>query len=365
MENLFLRLIKYRPREDITPIENFITELFCGILEKVPAFKEMVLKYIFKKLNGDPLIVDLDWKIFTQFYLGKHGIADIAFKNNNEILLIEHKVDSFPEDDQLENYHKYLDKNNGVGLILLTKRYSIDYKKKNEYKSPFQVIFWHEIVDEMEKIIKENKLKEPELRYLKDFYYFLEEEGMRMKKTFEPIDFITMQNARSVFELMDKIIEGSAKKELKNLIKPRKLTEGPRTQLRDYGRYIYWGYLNKDEDIEIIIGFFIEQDKESFNIFFGEDISQKGYPIAYISIGGDPNAKDRKRIISFCEEFAEKNEKWKILNNKSSKWWDIVFCSLSLKDLVSKDHIKEINNWWIERIDELKEFLKDNKLEKN
>ena len=43
----------------------------------------------------------------------------------------------------------------------------------------------------------------------------------------------------------------------------------------------------------------------------------------------------------------------------------VLVCSYSLKELLSDDHIKDINKWWIDRLKELEDFLKEHGLDKD
>lgn len=362
MSNLFARLIKYAPRENVTPLENFITELFCGIMEQCRNFREVIITSLCEHLEI-PFVCDIqDWKIYTQYHLESGMIPDIVLlnrKDNNRMIIIENKVDSNPNPTQLRNYHKYLDSKNGYGLILLAKIHSIhpiDYNG-GAYEVPFKAISWNEIV-RIIRTSKENptiKFCEEEIFLVDEFEKFLELQGVIMKEKFEPTDMVAMTNAMGIIELMNNALDGRAKKSLKELAPGGKLCDGaPRcTQLRDYGRYVDWVAYNEKtgNDINISMGFLLDQEKLS-------KLNTNGYPLAFISIEVNPKHKGNVSISEMCKKFVAQNSKWEEVPNTFNTW-EKIYCGLNLKELEIENHIVQINEYWKERLVEIKELLQN------
>lgn len=142
MTSSFLtNLFAYRQRENNTPFENFLTEIFAYCLQTDNKFRNIFFENCLK------IKCDNDCLISTQNEYEEYGRPDIEIENDKYCILIENKVDSSEGINQLNRYasilrlHKH-DKKKKI-VIFLTKIYE---KKKLEDNSIQLIqIRWYEI----------------------------------------------------------------------------------------------------------------------------------------------------------------------------------------------------------------------------
>ncbi len=146
--------------QDRTPLEDFTTEGFAGILKNPVIFKSYI-----EWLQLPPG----DYKVFTQckYFLedDMNCIVDLVIENKEVICFIEHKVDSKEGWKQLERYSKILDLEVGKRKTYLkycTKR--VDQKKVNNHH--FQQFRWYDVANWLEK----NHINQP---LVQDYLNFL------------------------------------------------------------------------------------------------------------------------------------------------------------------------------------------------
>jgi len=124
VESIFSRVFAYRQRENHSPTENFLNEIFAYCLENDVLFQ----KSFFNLILNSSLPQD-DIEISTQeSYIG-YGRPDIEISFDNTSILIECKVESSERKNQLNDYcgilinqkkqlNKYL-----IFIIMNTKNY--------------------------------------------------------------------------------------------------------------------------------------------------------------------------------------------------------------------------------------------------
>lgn len=192
--NLLTALRKYRPRDNIDPLENFVTEAFAWLLINQPAFGRFYLGKILHRLRQPELSTGqrLVWE--TQMNLG--GVfPDLVGIADGQAYLFEHKAWSPLHDNQLANYRDEATKAYGAEnyrLILITGG------QAQIIQNPDLGLCWHEVhawISEWQQ----HKDYQPD-HLFSDFQELLEEEGMgppapvshesilayRAAQTFEP-----------------------------------------------------------------------------------------------------------------------------------------------------------------------------------
>ena len=87
--DLFIRLINHRVTDTISRKEDFLTEIFCWVLEQ-----DYTLCSSFLQLVGLSQDAQTIQSIQTQVQLGSYGRVDVQIKTNTNTLLIECKVDA-------------------------------------------------------------------------------------------------------------------------------------------------------------------------------------------------------------------------------------------------------------------------------
>jgi hypothetical protein len=98
MNDLFVRLSKYKPSEDRISLENFLTELVAYVIREEPAALREFLALISEDLPASEA-----WKIETQQSVSGFFI-DLLLRTKTHFLIVENKVDSDLGKEQLNNY---------------------------------------------------------------------------------------------------------------------------------------------------------------------------------------------------------------------------------------------------------------------
>lgn len=139
--SFFTNLFAYRQRENNTPLENFLTEIFAYCLQSDKQFRNDFFENCLKiKCGGDCLIS-------TQNEYEEYGRPDIEIEHDDYSILIENKVDSSEGINQLNRYasilrlHKLDDRKKIV--VFLTKIY--EQKKLEDESIQLIQIRWFQV----------------------------------------------------------------------------------------------------------------------------------------------------------------------------------------------------------------------------
>lgn len=208
MISIYKRLLKYQESSERSNLENYLTEILCDFLNKIPkdenksfikniAFPSCDIsqfQVFIHKHNYNSKNTYIEWK--TQYSINVSGTTKfpdlIGFINKKPAVLIEVKVDAAftersHEDElgnqittlQLNDYGNWLNENNANGVLVLlsystnppddffsnTKCYGIKQKSYIE---------WQKIYNWLKKLNN----RKIELYLIKDFMSFLLEKGM-------------------------------------------------------------------------------------------------------------------------------------------------------------------------------------------
>tara|TARA_R100000306_G_scaffold12141_1_gene14150 strand:+ start:33024 stop:34061 length:1038 start_codon:yes stop_codon:yes gene_type:complete len=171
-----------------TPLEDFNTEAFAGILNFYPE--------ILNSFACDFLNLPKDtYKVSTQeFYpLSQYPncIVDMVLESEDCICFIENKVNSTEGVEQLDRYQKVLlpiAKKKEIVLRYITKWSDI---KKNNY-SNFKQYRWYEVADWLQQNFIDNVL-------VSDYYNFLKSQNMARKKEITTDGVIALKNFHEAY----------------------------------------------------------------------------------------------------------------------------------------------------------------------
>lgn len=139
-------LRKYRPREGVDPLENFITEAFAWILGNHPAFSEFFVNKIANRLqmqgmNGKTC----EWA--TQYNFD--GVyPDLVCHSNSKAIIFENKAWSHLHENQLQNYRNYAAANYESSKIIL-----VTATKYQHAQNPDLALCWSDIYKLIDKWI--------------------------------------------------------------------------------------------------------------------------------------------------------------------------------------------------------------------
>jgi len=193
--SIFLRIYTYRQRENNSPLENFIIEIFTYCLENDPKFRN---DFFSKILNVNIDTTNLN--ISTQQEYEGYGRPDIEISDSKSVFLFECKVEAGERENQLEDYSlllmekksQYKDKH----LIYLTKYF--EHKDCKTKEVTLHLIRWFEVYE----IIKEyNK------EITKQLKLFLKEQHMEKIKNFNLQDLLAMKTIPETITKMDELLE--------------------------------------------------------------------------------------------------------------------------------------------------------------
>ena len=246
------RLINlYRTSNNLkTPLEDFTTEAFVGVLESSSQIEQAYIRD-FLKLPIDK------YRLSTQRYFnvldGTNCIIDIVIEGSENICFIENKVNSYEGHRQLEEYGNIL-KNNfpdmHTFLFYCTKFY--DQKEYNGHN--FRQHRWHDIAQFL------NGFKENELCL--DFIDFLISHNMAIDTTFNANDFIVFAQAASTFQKNKEVLD-SVKQQFENLYcTHRRLNTsdtGSKIVELNCFRYLIKDFIAGSGNSELSYGFFYHQ----------------------------------------------------------------------------------------------------------
>lgn len=197
---LLNRLLKlYKTHSTKTPLEDFTTEAFVGVLNLDKELKESFIKD-FLKLPNDNYILDTQVRYPLENDID--CIIDIVLQGDNTICFIENKVDSTEGYRQLERYSLVLDQFKKEGkqtkLVYCTKNY--DPKEEQKYKHNFLYTRWHKIAD----FIKQQN-RDTQLPF--EFLNFLNKNKMSQDLTLTALDYITANNLISTISKFNDYID--------------------------------------------------------------------------------------------------------------------------------------------------------------
>ncbi|SES06479.1 PD-(D/E)XK nuclease family protein [Pedobacter rhizosphaerae] len=154
----------YRNHSVKTPLEDFTTEAFVGVLKLDPT----LLENFCVSLLG---LTKEDFNIRTQAnYLLKNDInciVDIVIESENQLCFIENKVNSKEGYRQLERYSKVLDLfkscNKETYLIYCTK----NFEEKAQVNHKFKQLRWFQVAKFLTQQRADNPIKNNFLEFLK------------------------------------------------------------------------------------------------------------------------------------------------------------------------------------------------------
>jgi hypothetical protein len=245
MSSIFTNPYKYRQSEKRNELENYLTEIFAGVLRKDDGLMSKFCELIncgYDKIKDNVIIRTqhsrtIDDKKFRpdiQIEIGEHSI-----------ILIENKVDSFERTDQLNDYCKVLDNQKVYSnkfLVYITKFFEAK-SIEEESEIVFKEIIWSKI---SEICVKESHLA-------KELSLFIIDKKINMEGTFTYLDALVLENMKEVFEKLDHVLNAAHNYHKSPAGLNIRLDKGKSIgSIKTYGYYT----LGDKDNIEYVIGFF-------------------------------------------------------------------------------------------------------------
>jgi hypothetical protein len=193
-ESIFSRTFSYRQRENHSPLENYLTEIFAFCLETDPKFRNDFLKH-FLQIESPKSNCD----VITQLEYDELGRPDIEICYDDTAIIFECKVEASERFNQLLDYVSILTSHKRQSqkhLVFLTKYF--EHKELNQKGVKPHLIRWfevHEFINDTHGQIA-NQLK-----------LFLKEQDMEKAKNFTLQDMLSMKTISETITKMDELLE--------------------------------------------------------------------------------------------------------------------------------------------------------------
>lgn len=351
MTGLFDTLFRLRSKSEKDPLEDFTTEIFAHCLN---LNKEIL--YDFLKSHN---IIEKEFEkhsITTQYHLTKvndqesDSRPDIAIFLDNADIFFENKIGSPEGKEQLKRYAEHLDKSDKEykTLVYLTRDYDkkekVDIVKdcKNKETINFTPLRWYEIAHFFENYKDINPI-------IQEFLIFLKAKGLSMNKQFSQNDIQTLNNFSNVTQMMDETMGGKVIEKFKSIDGNISLYSARFTQLRNHNRYIDGhSFAGKD------------QHWIGFGYWF-KYYDEQEYPELFVTVESAPKGPKREELIDALKKITNQKKyqkNWTGYRLDDPSAWAGISCGRSLQDfLEEEDHIKAIQDFFIDAINELNEIF--------
>jgi hypothetical protein len=158
MQNdLFVRLSKYPPTKEVTPLENFFNELVGYFLEQEPAACQDFLEAILGSDSKDFVVQEVATQEPTESKNPKlSGLyLDLVLRSTDSELFIENKLGSELGHDQLLNYLNYASERPGARVVVVSRDHNeiveqASFKGHSRFVGDGEVLWW-EVADRWSK----------------------------------------------------------------------------------------------------------------------------------------------------------------------------------------------------------------------
>jgi hypothetical protein len=221
-----LKLYKRTPHK--TPLEDFITETFVGILNMEPIIKKHFIENFLNLPAGNYSI-----KTQVRYKLKNEAecIVDIVIESKSILCFVENKVNSKQGYRQLERYNLVLnnlsEKKNDTFLKYCTKHNEII----NFTSHRFEHFRWHKVAAFLKGYI--------EISIVKDFYDFLESFQMTQDLNFNRIDIDSIKNMKYLIQSLKAYLDHT-KPSFVQLFRSSLSDGAIFSQVTNYNRFVYY-----------------------------------------------------------------------------------------------------------------------------
>ncbi|KIA99456.1 hypothetical protein OA93_04630 [Flavobacterium sp. KMS] len=253
-----------------TPLEDFTTEVFTGLLNLEEEIKISFIEDFLKLPKSD---FQLKTQVKYELENDTNCIVDMVLQSETHLCFIENKVNSKEGNRQIERYCKVLDifNNDGYTTSLF---YCTKYFEKKEFSNhSFQQFRWFQIAKFLKKF-QSNKL-------VNEFLNFLKTHNMAQELTFNAKDFMTLDNLQNIINVMNGYLD-RVKPTFEHTFKTSSKISDGRTisQILNHNRLIYyykeiisetgWSELKYGFQLQtpnIYVGIWIDKSNKKFSEF--------------------------------------------------------------------------------------------------
>jgi hypothetical protein len=153
--DLFVRLSKYPPTKEMTPLENFFTELVGYLLEREPAacqdFLQIALGNQAKDFRAQRVMTQEPTQSKNPNLSGLY--LDLVLRSDKSELIVENKVDSKLGRDQLLSYLDYASERPDACVVVASRDHNevVEQKGLKDHPRFAGEILWWEVADRWSK----------------------------------------------------------------------------------------------------------------------------------------------------------------------------------------------------------------------
>lgn len=323
LNNLFKLYLKNTSK---TPLEDFTTEAFVGILKFDSTIKNEFIRVFLRIPQGD-------YEIKTQVKYDLENdincIIDLVFETEYFVCFIENKVNSKEGYRQLERYSKVLDIYNLEGRKTYLRYCTKYYDDKTLKEHNFEQFRWFQIAKFL-KLYSKNAL-------VNDFLNFLKIKNMSQDLTITTKDLFAIENLYETVNVLKGYLERIKPRFVKTFKSASKISDGCTvTQLIKHKRVIYY--------FKDIIGTNYSDIKYGF---------QTSNSQIYVSIWIDKNNIEYKTIKSY---FQSNNYGFQVIYLDSGMAIEL---KEPLQNFINNDNAdNEISNWFKMSFSKFEELIK-------
>lgn len=228
LDNLFKLYLRNKTK---TPLEDFTTEAFAGILKYDSDIKNEFINKFLKIPQGEHRIKT---QVKYELENDSNCIIDFVLESENIICFVENKVNSKEGNRQLERYSKILDiyANEGYETYLYYCTKYFDEKPLKEHQ--FHQFRWFQIAEFLKPYSKSNAL-------VKDFLKFLKIKNMSQDLTITTKDLFAIESLYETIGIIKGYLDRMKPLFIKTFKSKIKLSDGCTTsQLIQHKRQIYY-----------------------------------------------------------------------------------------------------------------------------
>lgn len=339
MQTTFKRLYDLVKYSTTNPFEDYLTELVAPVFKNKKILTSFIHKFIHKDFNDIDKIRVSTQKTYNKLLNHETDSRPdlvITFENKKgkHLIFLENKLGSEEGQFQLKRYYDHLQIHQSKGyftyLLYVTEKY--DPKEEDKYSAlgtQFHQIQWYQIYDWL-------KFFEEDL-YIEEVMRYMEVNELNKSRKFSPVDINALQNLYKLQSMLDDTLGGKLKHSFELLFgKPMQWINRAK-QLRDYNRYVLF---SDQSDWKFVgCGFWFTDDE---------------YPDVSVFLEVSANCRNKDKLIKAIENFCLEYPNWTFEGPEDDKDEFIVYVDHSLLNFLSEpDHIESVQNYIIERLEEL------------
>lgn len=172
----------------------------------------------------------------------------------------------------------------------------------------------------------------------------MEEYDLSGDNRFTNVDILALTNFTRVRKMMDETMQGEVSDRFYEVAGGTSSISFRLNQLKNHNRYTHLQNQN-DKNFEILLGYWIDNSKITSS------------PLIGIQLNVGPAAVNRKIIIDAMRDIVKSNpDKWYGINRTEIKGWTNIGQEVKLEHFLNEeDHIKAIQRYFFDLIDELDE----------